>query len=58
VLRRRKRGRRAEAALPSRFIAEMKLDEVKRVEDPRAKLMALRAAAAERARTRAASTSP
>ena len=49
VLRRRKRGRRAEAALPSRFIAEMKLDEVKRVEDPRAKLMALRAAAAERA---------
>ena len=32
----------------------MKLDEVKRVEDPRAKLMALRAAAAERARTRAA----
>jgi len=58
VLRRRKRGRRAEAALPSRFIAEMKLDEVKRVEDPRAKLMALRAAAAERARTSAASTSP
>jgi ATP-dependent DNA helicase Rep len=31
-------------ALPSRFIAEMKLDEVKRLEDPRAKLMALRAA--------------
>jgi ATP-dependent DNA helicase Rep len=56
VLRRRKRGRRLEAALPSRFIAEMKLDEVKRVEDPRAKLLALRAAAAERAR--AASTSP
>ena len=38
-----------EAALPSRFIAEMKLDEVKRVEDPRAKLLALRAAAAARA---------
>ncbi len=56
VLRRRKRGRRMEAALPSRFIAEMKLDEVKRVEDPRARLMALRAAAAERAR--GASTSP
>ena len=51
VLRRRKRGRRMEAALPSRFIAEMNLDEVKRVEDPRAKLMALRAAAAERARS-------
>jgi len=44
--------------VPSRFIGEMKLDEVKRVEDPRAKLMALRTAAAERARTRAASTSP
>ena len=49
VLRRRKRGRRAEAALPSRFIAEMKLDEVKQVENPRAKLLALRAAAAARA---------
>jgi ATP-dependent DNA helicase Rep len=58
VLRRRKRGRRLEAALPSRFIGEMKLDDVKRVEDPRAKLMALRAAAAERALARAASTSP
>ena len=50
TLRRRKRGRSAQAALPSRFIKEMKLDEVQRVEDPRAKLMALRAAAAERAR--------
>jgi len=58
VLRRRKRGRQMHAALPSRFIAEMKLDEVTRVEDPRAKLMALRAAAAERARARGASTSP
>ena len=58
TLRRRKRGRQMHAAVPSRFIAEMKLDEVKGVEDPRAKLMALRAAAAERARTRAASTSP
>ena len=49
TLRRRKRGRTAQAALPSRFVAEMKLDEAKRVEDPRAKLMALRAAAAARA---------
>jgi ATP-dependent DNA helicase Rep len=49
VLKRRKRGRRIEAALPSRFIAEMKLDEVRRVENPRAKLLALRAAAAARA---------
>jgi len=49
TLRRRKRGRRMEAAAPSRFIAEMKLDEAKQVENPRAKLLALRAAAAERA---------
>jgi ATP-dependent DNA helicase Rep len=59
TLRRRKRGRQVQAALPSRFIAEMKLDEIQRVEDPRAKLMALREAAAERARAaRAAPTSP
>ncbi len=49
VLRRRKRGRQMQAALPSRFIAEMKLHEAKQVEDPRARLKALRAAAAERA---------
>ncbi len=49
VLRRRKRGRQAQAALPSRFIAEMKLHEAKTVEDPRARLKALRAAAAGRA---------
>ena len=53
MLRRRKRGRGVQAVLPSRFIAEMKLDEVRRVEDPRAKLMALRAAAAERAKAAA-----
>jgi len=59
TLRRRKRGRQMQAALPSRFIAEMKLHEAKRVEDPRAKLMALRAAAAERAKAAPkASTSP
>ena len=49
TLRRRKRGRRLEAASPSRFIAEMKLDEARQVENPRAKLLALRAAAAARA---------
>jgi ATP-dependent DNA helicase Rep len=38
-----------QAALPSRFIAEMKLDEARHVENPRAKLLALRAAAAARA---------
>ena len=59
TLRRRKRGRQMQAALPSRFIAEMKLDEVRRSEDPRAKLLALREAAAERARAaRATPTSP
>jgi ATP-dependent DNA helicase Rep len=59
TLRRRKRGRQVHAALPSRFIAEMKLDEIQRVEDPRAKLKALREAAAERARAaRTAPTSP
>ncbi|HEY2189282.1 MAG TPA: 3'-5' exonuclease, partial [Caldimonas sp.] len=59
TLRRRKRGRQAQAALPSRFIAEMKLHETQQVADPRAKLMALRAAAAERARAaRRETTSP
>ncbi len=57
VLRRRKRGRQIQAALPSRFIAEMKLHEAKQVEDPRGRLMALRAAAAERA-ARSAATIP
>jgi ATP-dependent DNA helicase Rep len=54
TLRRRKRGREMAAALPSRFIAEMKLDEARVGEDPRAKLMALRAAAAARAQRAAA----
>ena len=49
TLARRKRGRDTVAAMPSRFIAEMKLEEARVVADPRAKLMALRAAAAERA---------
>jgi ATP-dependent DNA helicase Rep len=49
VLRRRKRGREFIAGVPSRFIKEMKLDEVTAKEDPREKLKALRAAAAARA---------
>ena len=49
TLKRRKRGRDTLTGVPSRFIAEMKLDEVKAKEDPREKLKALRAAAAARA---------
>ena len=55
TLARRKRGRDIVAAVPSRFIAEMKLDEARTVVDPRARLLALRAAAAERAGRSAAS---
>jgi ATP-dependent DNA helicase Rep len=49
TLRRRKRGRDTVPGVPSRFIAEMKLDEATTKEDPREKLKALRAAAAARA---------
>jgi ATP-dependent DNA helicase Rep len=48
TLRRRKRGRETVAGVPSRFIAEMKLDEMVVREDPREKLKALRAAALQR----------
>ena len=59
TLRRRKRGREAPVpAMPSRFIAEMKLHEAQKVEDPRGKLKALRAAAAERAAAARTATSP
>ncbi|MES2228085.1 MAG: UvrD-helicase domain-containing protein [Pseudomonadota bacterium] len=54
VLRRRKRGREVVAGVPSRFVGEMKLDEVAVKEDPREKLKALRAAAAARAQKAAA----
>ncbi len=54
TLKRRKRGRDIVQGIPSRFIGEMKLDEVTAGEDPREKLKALRAAAAERARKAAA----
>ena len=49
TLRRRKRGRETIAGVPSRFIAEMKLEEAGPVVDPRAKLKALRQAALDRA---------
>ncbi|MCG3188754.1 MAG: ATP-dependent DNA helicase Rep [Burkholderiaceae bacterium] len=48
ALKRRKRGRDAVAALPSRFIAEMKLDQVQQREDPRERLKRLRAELAAR----------
>ena len=53
TLRRRKRGRETVAGVPSRFIAEMKLHEVQEKVDPRAKLKALREAAAARAAVKA-----
>jgi ATP-dependent DNA helicase Rep len=43
TLKRRKKGRELVAGLPSRFIAEMKLDEQKQKEDPREKLKRIRA---------------
>ena len=48
TLKRRKRGREFVQGVPSRFIAEMKLDEATVKEDPRAKLRALRAEFAAR----------
>ena len=50
TLKRRKRGRETVMGVPSRFIKEMKLDEVTTKEDPREKLKALREAAAARAK--------
>ncbi|HEY8706789.1 MAG TPA: UvrD-helicase domain-containing protein, partial [Burkholderiaceae bacterium] len=50
LLRRRKRGREFIQGVPSRFVGEMKLHEVTASVDPREKLKALRAAAAERAK--------
>ncbi len=51
TLKRRKRGRELVAAKPSRFIQEMKLDEVREVVDPKAKLAALRAQMAAKVAT-------
>ncbi|MBI2748954.1 MAG: UvrD-helicase domain-containing protein [Burkholderiales bacterium] len=52
--RRRKKGREMVTALPSRFIAEMGLDQATTREDPREKLKALRAEFAQRAANSAA----
>jgi len=52
--RRRKKGREMVAALPSRFIAEMGLDQATAKEDPREKLRALRAEFAAKALVTAA----
>jgi ATP-dependent DNA helicase Rep len=53
TLRRRKRGRNTVPAVPSRFIAEMKLNEAMAKVDPRERLKALRAAAVQRVDTAA-----
>ena len=58
TLRRRKRGRDYVQGMPSRFIAEMKLDEIGVKEDPREKLKALRLAAQERAAAAKAAAAP
>jgi len=49
--KRRKKGREMIAAQPSRFIAEMSLDQSSTKEDPREKLRALRAEFAKRSQT-------
>jgi ATP-dependent DNA helicase Rep len=48
TLRRRKKGREIVAGVPSRFIAEMKLDQVPQAEDPKERLKRLRADLAAR----------
>jgi ATP-dependent DNA helicase Rep len=58
TLRRRKKGRETVVGVPSRFIAEMKLDERKTREDPRAKLRRIRAELAAKATAQADITSP
>ena len=52
--KKRKKGREMVAAQPSRFIAEMGLDQSTAREDPRAKLKALRAEFAAKAQASAA----
>ncbi|RFO94943.1 ATP-dependent DNA helicase Rep [Rhodoferax lacus] len=54
--KRRKKGRELVAALPSRFIAEMALDQATTKEDPREKLRALRAEFALKAQATAAAS--
>ena len=54
TLRRRKKGRDTIAGIPSRFIAEMKLDQARAGEDPKERLKRLRAELAARAAAPAA----
>jgi ATP-dependent DNA helicase Rep len=54
TLKRRKKGRATVAGVPSRFIAEMKLDERKTREDPREKLRRIRAELAAKGSQQAA----
>ncbi len=56
--KRRKKGRETVAALPSRFIAEMALDQATTREDPREKLRALRAEFAKKAQATADAAAP
>jgi ATP-dependent DNA helicase Rep len=56
TLRRRKRGRELIAGVPSRFIAEMKLNESKTQEDPKAKLKRIREELAASAAAKAAAS--
>ena len=49
TLRRRKKGRETVAGIPSRFIAEMKLNEATTKEDPRERLKRLREELAQKA---------
>ncbi|MCK6427079.1 MAG: UvrD-helicase domain-containing protein [Burkholderiaceae bacterium] len=58
TLLRQKRGRELRKAIPSRFIAEMKLDERTAREDPRERLKALRAEFAARAAQQGAGAAP
>ncbi len=56
-LKRRKKGREVINGKPSRFIAEMALDEKTAREDPREKLKALRAEFAQRAKAQSSPSS-
>ena len=58
TLRRRKKGRDTVVGVPSRFIAEMKLDEVRAREDPRERLKKLREELAAKAARAAATPAP
>jgi ATP-dependent DNA helicase Rep len=58
TLKRRKRGRETVPGQPSRFIAEMKLDEHKQREDPRERLKRVRAELAARSSAAAAPVEP